>query len=250
MAIAVWGGLFYHSSIADARARQESARSEPQVTAVLAAGTTTASSAPTPTPIPTPSAASDPSLPSLAVLGDTFTSGVDVDPADTWPGVLCRQVGCRYLPTYAVARTGYTYPGADGLTATQRVEAVVSAQPDIVVLAVGASDTSATQEQMSVAFTQVLDRLSTGLPQAQVVVLSPFWPSAPAPAPVITMRSWVYDIAVPRGVQFVNVTDLFDAAHADLVQPAGFAPDLRGHAYIAQTVREFVQAARDGVPLT
>lgn len=184
-----------------------------------------------------------PGVPRLAVLGDTFTTGTSGAATATWPQVVCERIGCQYVPDLASPGTGYVTPGADGLAAGARLDTLVAARPDVVVVAVGASDVGVGQPRISGSVNKLLFQLERDLPDARVVVLSPFWPSAPAPPEVIAVRGWIYHATTKHQDTFINVTDLFDDAHRSLVAPDGAAPDELGQQYVADTVQQLLQAA-------
>jgi hypothetical protein len=184
-----------------------------------------------------------PGRPRVVVLGDTFTAGADGFAGNTWPELVCQRLGCEYVPLFTVPGAGFTQPGADGRTLGDRLDEVAAAQPDVVVVAGGSWDIGVPQPVLRGAVNQLLYRLERKLPDVRTVVLSPFYPSAPAPFEVSLVRSTVYNGAAKRGLPFLDVTDLFDAAHTGLISLDGSAPTYAGQTYLADVVTPFVEPA-------
>lgn len=187
----------------------------------------------------------------VVVLGDTFTSGAAKDAPDaTWPERVCATAGCDYDPTYAEAGSGFVARGVEGTRFGERVDAVIAAKPDVVVVAGGAFDKGASEQLLQRRVSDVLDRLKTGLPKSRILVLSPFWRTTPIPPEIRTMREVVRSQAVANGLDFVDVAEIFDAPGNELVNDDGL-PTPEGQAKIAatvgQAVHDNVQAA-EGYP--
>lgn len=199
-------------------------------------------------PSPTGAASSDtpdPGAPGVAVLGDSFTSGAAAQkPAEgTWPEQLCQMGTCEYHDRFAEPGSGFVARGAAGTRFGERVDAVVAARPDVVVVAGGAYDKGAPAAVFERRVADVLERLQVGLPQSRVVVLSPFWRATPLPPEVQELREIVRAAARAEGLDFVDVAELLGSSGAGLVTEAGL-PTPAGHAMIADAVG---QAVRDNL---
>ena len=188
----------------------------------------------------------------VVVLGDTFTSGAAKEaPVEaTWPEQVCEVTGCDYDPSFAEPGSGFVAQGVDGTRFGERVDAVIAAKPDVVVVAGGAFDRDAPEQLLQRRVAEVLDRLKAGLPKSRILVLSPFWRTTPIPPEIRTMREVIRAQAVAKSLDFVDVAEIFDASGNELVTDDGL-PTPEGQAKIAatvgQAVHDNVQAA-EGYP--
>jgi lysophospholipase L1-like esterase len=178
---------------------------------------------------------------SMVVLGDTFTTGAATkNPLEgSWPEQTCEAAGCDYDPRFAEAGSGFVSRGVDGTRFGERVDGIIAARPDVVVVAGGAYDKGAPEKLLQRRISDVLDRLKTGLPRSRIVVFSPFWRTTPIPPEIRTMRELLRADAVAESIDFVDVAEIFDAPGNELVTDDGL-PTPEGQAKIAATVGQAV----------
>lgn len=154
-----------------------------------------------------------------AVLGDSISSGSAMNAGygqGTWVMRAARLLGWNDAFNQSSGGTGYVVPG-QSVTFGERLAAdVIEARPDKVVLFGGYNDSRQPQASIRSAAADVLARLRTGLPEAQVIVVG-CWSPRGVPA-----KSWVETnatlaaVAREAGVPFVSILDgrLYDGSGA------------------------------------
>jgi lysophospholipase L1-like esterase len=166
------------------------------------------------------------------VLGDSFSSetpGVDGAP---WPEILGQELGWDVI-TDAPRGSGYLVPGS-GMTVPDRVQQTLDLAPDVVVVAAGVSDLSRPVDDVAAAAEEVVVRLRDGLPEGEVVLLSPF-SDGPAGELTTALTVRLEAVAAEQGVAYVDVTDLLPRDQG-LLAPDGVHPSEAGHRHVAEAV--------------
>jgi lysophospholipase L1-like esterase len=184
----------------------------------------------------TPDRAPTGPAPKAAFLGDSYSGGsaMDSGPAARWPQLLTTDLAWRYLNVNA-GGSGFVVRGPSGTTFGERVPGLVAAAPDIVIVTGGANDASSPRADVAAAAAKVVDDLRAGLPDADIVVLSPFWRSDPG-AGVLAMRDDLREIARSRGLRFVDVTAVFAGEYRALIGSDTVHPTDAGQAHIRDVV--------------
>lgn len=172
--------------------------------------------------------------PTVAFLGDSYMagSGEDSGEAARWPAIVSEERGWQPL-MFATGGTGFTtagsQKGADRFA--DRVPRIVAAAPDTVIVGGGANDAQADPAAFEAAVSEVLSGLRAGLPDARLIVLSPFWRAEP-PESVLRMRDVLAEQAAVVDGTLVDVSGLF--ADGDGIGADGVHPTDAGHARIAE----------------
>ncbi|MEN1926734.1 SGNH/GDSL hydrolase family protein [Luteimonas qiangzhengi] len=177
-------------------------------------------------------------------LGDSYTVGEDVDPAQSWPAQLVRVLGAEGIAVDGpriIATTGWTTDELDA--------AIDAAQPahdhDLVSLLIGVNNQyrGRSVEEYAAQFAALLDRAVgfAGGDRARVFVLSiPDWGVTPFAAAsdrdteTIATQIDAFNAAAARrcqelGVTFIDITPVSRAhgAQADMIAPDGLHPSAR-----------------------
>ncbi|NMR19748.1 SGNH/GDSL hydrolase family protein [Cellulomonas fimi] len=189
--------------------------------ATLEAGPTSSSTSGGPGVAPQPSA--DPPIaadaPRIGFLGDSLTEGVGAPPERGYAWQTAEQLGWPLAVVDGVSGSGFVAPGL-GRPMPERVDGVVAADPDVVVVAGGTNDAfrGYPADDVEDAAAALLDELDTDLPDATVVVLGPFTSVLTGGAGGDATAAAVRAAAEAAGVEYVDATELLDRATADSTQ--------------------------------
>ena len=112
----------------------------------------------------------------VAVIGDSFSVGDPASSGPPWPQILADDLGWR-VQNESVNGSGYVA----GKPFDIRVQQVVNADPDVIIVAGGERDLGRPVPEVTAAAEDVISRLAEGAPDAQIVVLSPFSKGNPGP---------------------------------------------------------------------
>lgn len=195
-----------------------------------------------------PTAASRPFL----SLGDSYTIGESVDPADRWSvqlARLLRTTGTDLADPDIIARTGWT---------TAELQAAIAAsgnekQYEVVSLLVGVNNQyrGESLEIYRTEFRQLLQtaiRFAKNRPERVVVLSIPDWGRSPfaqgrdkaqISRQIDAFNAAARQICQQSNVAFVDITPLTRRAEGDTAQ---FAPD--GLHYSGQQMKQWAEAAR------
>ncbi len=198
-----------------------------------------------PSPDSTGGGPADQSSPVAAFLGDSYTAGEGADgPGDSFTALAARDLGWVYEP-FAIGGTGYVQPSPD-LTYGSRVDAVIAAHPDVVVIAGTRNDLGADPAEVRSAAADVFSRLRAGLPQAEIVVVGPIWTSRSVPADVSALDAAVGDAARAAELPYISaLSDPWLDGSPELIAPDGIHPTQLGHEVLSRRLVEALQ--KDGL---
>lgn len=207
--------------------------------AVLSAETTTF----TPQPIATttaPASTSEEVRGGIAVVGDSFTSDQDM----WWPD---RVGNCTAQPitTSGVGGSGFFNPGSgESFGAESRRETIVAANPDVVIFETAYNDSWRAewdQETVRQAVVDTVTAYRSELPEAQFVIVGPFWSESPEPVGIQNNQDALESASKELGVTYIDATGwLQDESE---LGNDGRHPNTEGHKVIAQNVIEELVAA-------
>jgi acyl-CoA thioesterase-1 len=205
-----------------------------------------------PAPAPDPAATERPAgdrpaaaLPTVVFLGDSLTAGYQLAESQAWPALLAERFAGDGLPFRAVNAGVSGDTSAGGLA---RLDWVLRAEPDVVVVELGANDALRGQE---LAATEAnLRRILERLDDAGVAVLLVGLEIPPNYGPDYARRfSALYPrLAAEHGVPLVPFLLERVAGEASLNLGDRIHPNAAGHRIIAETVaphlRPLVAAAK------
>ena len=179
-----------------------------------------------PTPGPSPKVA--------AFLGDSYAAGDGADnPSDSFTAIAARELGWTYEP-FAIGGTGYVEPSPD-LTYGARVDAIIAANPDIVIVSGTRNDMQADPAAVRQAAFKVLTRLHAALPDATIAVIGPIWTSATIPDSITKLDQAVATAARAADVTFISaITNPWLNGSTQLLAPDGIHPSELGHQVLAR----------------
>lgn len=192
----------------------------------------------TSTPSETPQAKS----PKVAFMGDSYTSGVgSTSKSSRWTTLLAAQLGWEEL-NYGQGGSGFTgrgvsTDGTDKLSYPEMIPAVVSAKPDMVVVATAGNDFNRGPESFEPAIAKFFTDLRAGLPTAKIVVVSPMWRGPESHEHLPELAAALKGGALSVKGTFVDIGSDFQTSYADgLLGADSIHPNDRGHAELAAEV--------------
>ncbi|MET0191412.1 MAG: SGNH/GDSL hydrolase family protein [Pseudonocardia sediminis] len=172
---------------------------------------------------------------SVAFLGDGYTSGSPAGgqgPAN-YTALLAKQDGWR-VTNESVYGSGYVA----GQALQTRLQKVVAAGPQVVVVTAGRADDISDPAAVGAAATKLYQDLKTRLPQAKIVVIGPMWLGGDAPARMLPVRDAIQDAATKAQLPVVDplVNRWFNGSDQDGIAPDGEILNDKGHQRLAQLV--------------
>lgn len=200
-----------------------------------AATPTEASSAPR--PIPTfGTARAEPTT--VAFLGDSYTEGAgsSKDRTHRWSTTVSNSLGWSET-IIAIGGTGFV----SGDNYVNQLPRVVATGADVVVISGGRNDVDELIEDVKRNAMQVLGGVRAGLPEARIIVLSPWWDDDEAPDRLTDVASAMSDAAASVGAEFIDSGQPL-ADRPDLMSADGIHPNDAGYAAIAATVTPLLDA--------
>jgi lysophospholipase L1-like esterase len=154
----------------------------------------------------------------VAFLGDDYTSGVGATSA---PGrsttIVCAALGVTEA-NFGVAGSGYAHLGVAGNYAS-RIDQVVLAAPDVVVLSGGRNDIDSNLDTVAINAHAVFETLHQRLPNAVLVAVAPWWGDSVPRGALATIA-----VSIRQAVEAVGGTYL--ALPDPLLGHPGFMADL------------------------
>lgn len=176
----------------------------------------------------------------VAFIGDAYTLAPSADdPA--WTSVAADELGWRPVEVgpgagYDTSLTGAEasdYCGESSCPAYRDlVDEVTGETPDIVVISGGRNDG---RKGIGGAAEELFSTLKEDLPDARIVVLSPFYDDDPAPSWLDKQSAALEKAAGEVGVEFVDVGQPLEGK-ADLVGEDGKTPNAAGQQAIGKAV--------------
>jgi len=172
----------------------------------------------------------------VAFYGDSYTKGSGTsEPELRWSTLLSQQHGwSEFNPS--VSGLGFlrkrTLFGAGDLPSL-----IIAENPDIVIVAMGLNDNFTFDSVSGELPDQILrdfDRLSTELPDAQLIVVEPFWYTDERPRSVEVIISWVEDAAAEVGADYIPGASRWLEGHPEWMASDGLHPNDAGHAELAK----------------
>ncbi|GAA1226229.1 SGNH/GDSL hydrolase family protein [Rhodoglobus aureus] len=171
----------------------------------------------------------------VAFYGDSYTYGTGASAEEKrWSTVLSEQHGwSEFNPS--VSGLGFmrnrTAFGEGDLPSF-----IISDNPDVVIVTMGLNDNFTFGTYADELPGQILsdfDRLATALPDAQLIVVEPFWYKAERPASVDVIISWVRDAAAEVGADYLPGASYWLAGDPGWIASDNLHPNDAGHAAIA-----------------
>jgi len=181
----------------------------------------------------------------VAVLGGSYVAAEGTGTA--WPELLGTQEGWE-VTSFAVDGSGFVVEAEPGSTLGARVDEVVAAEPDVVVVAGGRDDVRQAPSVVQPAALDVVTRLRSELPEATVLVVGVLWAGQPV-GYLTTIDNALRGVAAEAGVPFADARGeaWLDAGDEALTTPDAGGLTAAGHQLVADRVGAALRAA--GVPV-
>ena len=181
----------------------------------------------------------------VLVIGDGYASGTaqgGVGPQG-WPALLDERIEGAAVDVAAEVGAGYVATGVSGTTFGQLASADELAGADVVVVLGSRDDGPGVADQVSAAARDLYARITA---EAELVVVGPVWPEAPAPAGATNNRDVLREQAETVGAAFVDpLEDGWFVDRPELLGQDGVYPTDEGHAYLAELIEPAVRDALD-----
>ena len=200
---------------------------------VLAACGESTGSSPAPSPTPTPSG--PPPL-RMVVLGDSIASGTSYGglQENGWPAIVAHKFGLA-LTNRSLPGTGYATAFLSNKPYTARVDEIVAAKPDIVIVEGSRNDQDPAATKLAAA--EVLGKLRKGLPQAGILVIGPVY-SFTKNAGTTRVNDAVKAAAAGLGLTYIDTVKAgwFTGPEHRMIASDGVHPTDEGHRYMADLI--------------
>jgi lysophospholipase L1-like esterase len=175
-------------------------------------------------------------MPVAAFLGDSYTDGVGAsDPDRRWTSLVAGRMGWLE-DNLGIGGTGYLKAKGDEKNYLGRIDDIVAADPDIVVVAGGQNDDTLDYDRGALfsGVQYLFDRIRVRLPMVRIIAVGPSFPVA------VTPEQLEFDSAVREAVEKVG-GQFVSLLRPPVIDPSMVMPDRlhvsdAGHAAIAQRV--------------
>ncbi|ETT27001.1 putative lipoprotein [Rhodococcus aetherivorans] len=179
-------------------------------------------------------AASAPPL-HIAVVGDYYTVGTQN--LTVWPTLMAQRTGWA-VTNVSLPGAGYAADGRGGYAFTYQVDRAQAAQPDVVLVVGGTSDTSFDPQRVAWGAGDVLGKIARGGQRALVV--GPTWYETPVAPEVIGVAEIVRSAAETAGVPFLDALDP-PWLTTELMRPDLTGPTDEGQSVLAARIAAWVR---------
>jgi lysophospholipase L1-like esterase len=180
----------------------------------------------------------------VAVLGDSFAAGSGASTSDTgWVRVMAKERDWQ-VTNLAAPGVGYARARANAGSYVTRVQAVVAADPALVLITGGANDIGLPPESVSKAVTDTVGGIRAGAPSAVIVIVTPWWDQRPADSRFAAVIDRVKRAATDSGATWLDTGQPL-TGRSELLTADGLQPNDQGHRALATTVLE--QLAKAGL---
>ncbi|WP_061961548.1 SGNH/GDSL hydrolase family protein [Demequina flava] len=182
------------------------------------------------------SCAAPPEAPTAVFVGDSFTEGYALGPADAgerWPTVLAETLGWEEINA-GCAGAGYTRQGSVCLTTfREQLPVHIEAEPDIIVLSGGLNDVESSGEEVQAAVRATYLSVRDTYPEATIYAVAGNAPNAATASALDDINAAVATAAEEIDAVFVDIGDPLQD-RPDLLASDGFHPNAEGHHVIAE----------------
>jgi lysophospholipase L1-like esterase len=149
----------------------------------------------------------DETAPLVAFLGDDYTHGVGGSGgAATFPALVAATLHVRQQSFY-LDNAGYAKTSSSGKTYADLVAQVIAARPDVVVVTGGRNDRADDPGTLASGATALFAALHAGLPNAEIIAVSPWWGDSAHPAVLQSLGTAVQHGVTAVGGNYLNLSD-------------------------------------------
>ena len=177
--------------------------------------------------------------PTVAVIGDSIESGMNLDPDEAWPALIA--VDRRWgVQNHSVPGAGFLALGPDGRTFDAQVDEAIADDADVVLI--GASDNDLGEDTSAVAsaMTKAVERLRDALPDAHILGFNALTGEA-SDDDLAPLNDALRAAVTAVGGRWLDLGQPY-RGQAGLVQDDGEHPTPAGQQAIAATVLERLDA--------
>jgi lysophospholipase L1-like esterase len=187
--------------------------------------------------------------PVIAVVGDSYTTGSEMDsgPASNWSALMAE--GLRrdrpdlQMHVEAGAGSGYAVGGARGLDFEQLARLSMPTDADLIIVFGSLNDGRSQPSTVAVAARSLMTWLQDERPDATVLVIGPPWMDERVPTNLLLIRDEVRTAALDIGATFLDplAEGWFAGDAASLIGDDGVHPTDDGQHYLAELVTPRVE---------
>jgi lysophospholipase L1-like esterase len=171
--------------------------------------------------------------PVVGFYGDSYTIGTGAsDASKRWSSIVSEKRNWReFNPSlngvgFVNNRDGLDLPGD-----------IIEQNPEIVFVTMGLNDNFSfdyAAEDIHAQIDEDIDRLSTELPDARLIVVEPFWYTDTRPASVEIIIGWVKDAAERVDADYIDGASHWIEGHPEWMAADGLHPNDDGYAEMAK----------------
>ena len=185
-----------------------------------------------------------PVQPTVAFLGDSYTQGAGGGGAENrWSSIVASARGWDEH-NFGVGGTGFLNPGPGDRKSpyTVRVPEVIAVAPDILIISGGRNDATLPSDQVAGAVTDTVLSLRESLPDAQIVLIAPWWDDDVAPDRYTDIRRAIVDAATAAGATLIDAGEPL-SGRSEYLSGDGVHPNADGYRAIADAVFDALDVA-------
>lgn len=171
----------------------------------------------------------------VAYLGDDWTSGEGATKqSKRFTTVMSHRLDVTEM-NFGADGTGYAQSSTSGSNYRGRLEDVVAANPDVVVVSGGRNDVLNDPAAGVTQATRLFTKLHERLPGAKLVAIRPFWGDSDPPPELDTLASAIQQAVTNAGGTYLDIADPIHGHPEFMANDAD--PDDDGYAAIAKALR-------------
>lgn len=177
---------------------------------------------------------------SVAFLGDSYTVGSGASSkSNRWTRLVANERDWREL-NFGVGGTNYATKSnlENGDPYVERVDEVVGANPDIVIVSSAGNSMDTDQQE---AITETFEQLRAGLPDAEIIATSPYTRDWSYPDNLVEFGENIEAAVESVGGKYVEIGHPLED-HPEAMAEDGVHPNDRGYQLIATAIEETLQA--------
>jgi len=174
--------------------------------------------------------------PTLVVVGDSYSEGVDN--TVVWPQLLAEKRGYR-LVNLSISGTGYMN-GGFATTFGDRIKSADIERPSIIIFAGSRNDILFSPAEVGAAAREAFATAQDRFPKARIIAIGPIWDSSTPADAVRAINSAVSQAAEASGVEFVDALSADWLADRSLIHADGIHATDAGQQFLSDGVEEAI----------
>jgi lysophospholipase L1-like esterase len=194
--------------------------------------------------VPTSAVASSAAAPVVAFLGDDWTAGIGASKKAKRFTTLVSDRLHLVEKNFGADGTGFAKSSSAGGAYRSRVDDIVAAHPDVVVVSGGRNDTSDDATTVANAAKALFATLHRKLPDAKLIAVAPFWGDSDQPPELTALARAVKSGVTDAGGTYLALDDPIHGHPSDMSNAAD--PNDKGYAAIADALAPQLAQALPG----